>query len=86
MSVSTADKNGRPSCRIVLLKAFDERGFVFYTNYKSRKGEELMENPYAALTFIWHELGRQVRIEAVLKKSVKKNRMSILPAAIKRVR
>ena len=68
MSVSTADKNGRPSCRIVLLKAFDERGFVFYTNYKSRKGEELIENPYAALTFIWHELGRQVRIEGRVEK------------------
>ena len=63
MSVSTVGANGRPSSRVVLLKAHDARGFVFYTNYDSRKGEELLANPYAALCFFWHELHEQVRIE-----------------------
>ena len=52
MTLATADKEGRPSARIVLLKAVDERGFVFYTNYESRKGHELAENPQAALVFV----------------------------------
>ena len=63
MSLATVDASGRPSLRIVLLKDFDERGFTFYTNYQSRKGENLLQNPHAALTFHWHELERQVRIE-----------------------
>ncbi|MEU5305848.1 pyridoxamine 5'-phosphate oxidase [Streptomyces noursei] len=60
MVVSTADAAGRPSSRTVLLKAFDERGFVFFTNYTSRKGRELAENPHVSLLFPWHPLARQV--------------------------
>jgi pyridoxamine 5'-phosphate oxidase len=63
MTLATADARGRPSARIVLLKGYDERGFSFYTNYESRKGRELAENPAAALLFHWIELERQVRIE-----------------------
>lgn len=63
MTLGTADANGRPSGRIVLLKGFDGNGFIFYTNYGSRKARELAENPWAALTFWWTELDRQVRIE-----------------------
>ena len=62
-ALATATPDGRPSARVVLLKGFDERGFVFYTNYEGRKGRELEENPYAALVFYWGELERQVRIE-----------------------
>ena len=63
MTIATATPSGRPSARIVLLKGFDKRGFVFYTNYEGRKGRELEENPYCALVFYWGELERQVRIE-----------------------
>ena len=63
MTLSTADREGRPSSRIVLLKGFDEEGFRFYTNYASRKGKELDQNPYGALCFYWSALERQVRIE-----------------------
>ncbi|THC42883.1 pyridoxamine 5'-phosphate oxidase [Massilia sp. Mn16-1_5] len=63
MNVATVDSNGRPSSRIVLVKQFDERGFTWYTNYDSRKAQELRANPYAALLFFWSELERQVRIE-----------------------
>src|SRR5690349_24455465 len=56
MVLATADKSGRPSSRTVLLKGFDERGFIFFTNYLSRKGLELAHNPYAAITFPWVEL------------------------------
>jgi pyridoxamine 5'-phosphate oxidase len=63
MNVATVGPDGRPSSRIVLVKQFDERGFTWYTNYDSRKGEELRANPYAALLFFWSELERQVRIE-----------------------
>jgi len=62
MTVATATAHGEPSARIVLLKAFDERGFVFFTDYRSRKGAELEANPRAALVFYWAELDRQVRI------------------------
>lgn len=62
MTLATADRNGRPSARIVLLKALDERGFIFFTNYESRKGRELAENSNAALVFYWAELERQVCI------------------------
>lgn len=61
--LATADRRGRPAARVVLLKAFDERGFVFYTNLESRKGRELADNPHAALCFYWPQLDRQVRIE-----------------------
>ncbi|HEX6644808.1 MAG TPA: pyridoxamine 5'-phosphate oxidase [Gemmatimonadales bacterium] len=62
MTLATASADGTPSARIVLLKAFDERGFVFYTDYRSRKSRELEANPRAALVFHWQELERQVRI------------------------
>jgi pyridoxamine 5'-phosphate oxidase len=62
MTLATATADGAPSARIVLLKGFDERGFVFFTDYRSRKGTELAENPRAALVFHWPELERQVRI------------------------
>jgi pyridoxamine 5'-phosphate oxidase len=68
MSIATANKKGLPSARIVLLKEFDEHGFVFYTNYESQKGKELEENPYAALIFFWGDLERQIRIEGVVEK------------------
>jgi pyridoxamine 5'-phosphate oxidase len=60
MTLATVDKNGKPSTRTVLLKSVDERGFIFFTNYNSRKGCELAENPNAALTFFWSDLERQV--------------------------
>ena len=62
MTLATATAHGKPSARIVLLKAVDERGFVFFTDYRSRKGDELEANPRAALVFYWAELDRQVRI------------------------
>ena len=62
MTLATATPDGAPSARIVLLKGVDERGFVFYTDYRSRKGEELAANPRAALVFHWAELERQVRV------------------------
>jgi len=62
MTLATATREGKPSARIVLLKRFDNSGFVFFTNYESRKGKELTENPTAALVFHWIELERQVRI------------------------
>ncbi|MCX8098072.1 MAG: pyridoxamine 5'-phosphate oxidase [Casimicrobiaceae bacterium] len=68
MNLATVGADGRPSARIVLLKGLDERGFVFYTNYASRKGRELAERPFAALTFHWVELERQVRIEGAVEK------------------
>jgi pyridoxamine 5'-phosphate oxidase len=63
MGLATADRRGRPSVRVVLLKHADADGFVFYTNAKSRKGRELIANPWAALVMHWQPLGRQVRIE-----------------------
>ncbi len=62
-ALATADASGRPSVRAVLLKGYDERGFVFYTDYHSRKGRELTENPQASALFWWEPLERQVRIE-----------------------
>ena len=63
MTLATVSRDGHPDARIVLLKGIDERGFVFFTNYQSRKGDELAHCPYAALVFYWHELERQVRVE-----------------------
>lgn len=63
MALATADAAGRPSVRMVLLKGFDARGFVFYTNFESDKGRQLIANPQAALCFHWKSLRRQVRIE-----------------------
>ena len=68
MNLSTVDASGRPSGRIVLLKGVDPRGFVFFTNYASRKGRDLAARPVAALTFMWKELERQVRIEGTVEK------------------
>src|SRR5919202_998223 len=62
MTLATASADGAPSARIVLLKGFDERGFVFFTDYRSRKGMELEVNPRAALVFYWPELERKIRI------------------------
>lgn len=63
MTLATVTREGKPSARIVLLKGYDERGFVFYTNYEGRKARELEENPSTALLFYWGELERQVRVE-----------------------
>lgn len=63
MALATADADGRPSLRMVLLKGFDADGFVFYTNLESRKGTQLAENPAAALLFHWKSLRRQIRVE-----------------------
>lgn len=68
MSVSTASPEGRPSSRMVLLKGVDEKGFVFFTNYGSRKAQELDNNPFAALLFHWNMLQRQVRIEGRIER------------------
>ena len=68
MGLATASPDGRPSARMVLLKGFDERGFVFFTSYGSRKGRELDANPHAALLFHWHAPGRQVRVEGTVSR------------------
>jgi len=68
MTLATATRDGHPSARTVLLKGFDNEGFVFYTNYESRKGAELLENPRAALLFTWLDLERQIRIEGTVEK------------------
>jgi pyridoxamine 5'-phosphate oxidase len=68
MVLATADKDGRPSARTVLLKGLDARGFVFYTNQQSRKAEDLAVNPHCALVFPWHAMERQVRIEGTASK------------------
>ncbi|MFP6556831.1 pyridoxamine 5'-phosphate oxidase [Paraburkholderia sp. B3] len=69
MTVATVDATGRPAARILLIKGVDERGFVFFTNYESRKGRELAANPHASLLFHWIELERQVRIEGKVEKT-----------------
>ncbi|MGB3654742.1 MAG: pyridoxamine 5'-phosphate oxidase [Rivularia sp. (in: cyanobacteria)] len=68
MTVATTTPDGKPSARMVLLKDFDDRGFVFYTNYNSQKAQELAENPQAALVFWWAELQRQIRISGHVEK------------------
>jgi pyridoxamine 5'-phosphate oxidase len=68
MSLATVGPRGRPAVRIVLLKGADEKGFVFFTNYMSRKGQELASNPAAAICFLWKELERQVRVEGTVAK------------------
>lgn len=68
MTLATADADGTPFARIVLLKDFDKKGFVFFTNYESHKGKQLSANPKACLVFFWKELERQVRIEGVVTK------------------
>ena len=68
MTLATATPEGLPTARIVLLKGYDRNGFVFFTNYESRKGKELLENPHACLLFFWGVLERQVRIEGICEK------------------
>lgn len=68
MCISSVDEGGAPSSRMILLKHFDERGFCFYTNFTSRKGKQLAQNPHVALCFYWGILGRQVRIEGAVEK------------------
>lgn len=68
MTLATASPDGKPSARIVLLKGFDSNGFIFYSNYLSRKGREIAKNPYASLVFFWQEIERQVRIEGTIEK------------------
>jgi pyridoxamine 5'-phosphate oxidase len=68
MTLATATADGRPSARVVLLKGFDHQGFVFFTNYQSRKGEQLAQNPRAGLNFHWPWLERQIQIEGSVKK------------------
>lgn len=67
VTLATADGQGRPTARMVLLKGHDERGFVFYTNTQSRKGDALRENPFAALCFYWPSLGRQLLVEGAVE-------------------
>jgi pyridoxamine 5'-phosphate oxidase len=69
MTMATATPDGRPSARMVLLRGHDEKGFVFFTNYDGRKGDELTANPRAALVFYWPELDRQIRIEGRVEKA-----------------
>jgi pyridoxamine 5'-phosphate oxidase len=68
MTLATCNASGKPSARIVLLKEIKKKGFVFFTNYESRKGKEIEENGFAALVFFWKELERQIRIEGAVKK------------------
>lgn len=68
MTLATATPDGKPSARVVLLKSIDDRGFCFFTNYRSRKGRELDQNPNAALVFFWQPLHRQVRIEGTVER------------------
>src|SRR5438046_8727573 len=68
MTLATADKSGRPSARVVLLKGVDQRGFIFFTNYDSRKGQELAVNPNAALVFYWADQERQVCVAGTVAK------------------
>ena len=72
MSLATAGRDARPSARIVLLKGFDQDGFVFFTNYESEKGKQLEANPYAALALYWIELDRQIRISGKVKRTSRK--------------
>jgi pyridoxamine 5'-phosphate oxidase len=76
MSLATAGPDARPSVRIVLLKSFDQDGFVFFTNYESEKGKQLEANPYAALAFYWIELDRQIRISGKVEKTSRKESLT----------
>lgn len=67
-ALATADEHGLPSVRLVLLKALDDRGFTYFTNYDSRKGHELAVNPHAAMVFPWHAIERQVRVEGAVER------------------
>jgi pyridoxamine 5'-phosphate oxidase len=73
VTLATSNKNGKVSARTVLLKGYSKKGFVFYTNYNSKKGFQLLSNPYAALLFYWPESGRQIRIEGITEKVADKD-------------
>ncbi len=75
-TLATTDSAGRPSARTVLLKGFDNQGFVFYTKYESRKGEEMAANPFAAILFTWLDLQRQIRIEGKIEKVTENESLS----------
>lgn len=68
MTLATADLSGKPTARILLLKGFDDNGFVFFTNYDSKKGQQLAENPQASMVFFWPELERQVRVDGSISR------------------
>ncbi len=68
-ALATASRDGKPSVRMVLLKGYDARGFRFFTNYESRKGQELAENPHASMCFFWPQLERQIRIEGAVERA-----------------
>ncbi len=68
MTLATANAAGKPTARIVLLKGYDNNGFIFFTNYNSKKGQDIAENPFASLVFFWKELERQVRIDGTIEK------------------
>ena len=68
MTLATSSPSGKPTSRVVLLKEYDERGFIFYTNYESTKGIQIESNPYGSLTFNWHPLERQIRIRGKIRK------------------
>jgi pyridoxamine 5'-phosphate oxidase len=72
MTLATATKDGKPSARTVLLKGYDDNGFVFFTNYRSKKSNDILENPFVTLLFFWKELERQVRIEGEVEKIAEK--------------
>lgn len=72
MTLATASRTGKPSARVVLLKGIHDSGFVFYTNYKSKKGKDIEENPFGCLLFYWDKLERQIRIEGKIEKVSKK--------------
>lgn len=76
MTVATVDAGGTPSARVVLLKGFDHRGFVFYTNYESHKGRDLRDNPRAALVFFWQMLERQVRVVGHVEKLIREESLA----------
>lgn len=82
VNVATVNEDGRPTSRMVLLKEVNEQGFVFFTNYHSRKGRAIEHNPFVALTFFWPELERSVRIEGKAEKSRLNNQMNILRLAL----
>src|SRR5437899_11245660 len=78
MSLATAGADGRPAVRIVLLKGFDQDGFVFFTNYESEKGKQLDANPYVALAFYWIELDRQIRISGKAERTSREESQNYL--------
>ena len=79
IALATATPEGKPSARVVLLKGFDQRGFVFFTNYESNKGRELEENPEAAFVVYWMQLERQIRVTGRVEKTSREESESLFP-------